>query len=136
SSQIAVLCSEDTHYSIVKGAGIFGLPFISVPVDQRSRQVTAAAVRAAIEKSREEGVLYFIVVANMATTMFGSVDDPAVYTDILKTENIPFKLHVDAAFGGFIYPLATGAAAQDFRNPDVSSIALDAHKMLQAPYGT
>jgi len=135
-AQIAVISSADAHYSMVKGAGIFGLTYYSVPVDFQTRLIDESALEKMIEKASEAGIRYFIVVANMATTMFGSIDDPGVYTRRLQAAGLPFKLHVDAAFGGFIYPMTASQSQLDFSNPDISSITLDAHKMLQAPYGT
>jgi len=136
ASEIAVISSADAHYSMVKAAGIFGLSYYSVPVDGQTRLVTKQAVDQVLQQAERAGIRYFIVVANMATTMFGSIDDPDVYTRCLKAAGLPFKLHVDAAFGGFIYPMTVHLNQLDFSNPDVSSITLDAHKMLQAPYGT
>jgi tyrosine decarboxylase/aspartate 1-decarboxylase len=72
----------------------------------------------------------------MATTMFGSVDDVNIYTDRLETENINYKLHIDGAYGGFIHPVTSKNKDLTFANPKVNSITIDAHKMLQAPYGT
>jgi len=72
----------------------------------------------------------------MATTMFGSVDNPNVYVDVMQKYNLDFKMHVDGAFGGFIYPISNPETMVNFRNPHISSVTLDAHKMLQAPYGT
>jgi tyrosine decarboxylase / aspartate 1-decarboxylase len=74
--------------------------------------------------------------ANMMTTMFGSVDNVEAYVNVLKPQNLSFKIHIDGAYGGFYYPFAHKDHALDFRNPEVSSITMDAHKMLQAPYGT
>ncbi|MEM6377712.1 MAG: pyridoxal-dependent decarboxylase, partial [Bacteroidota bacterium] len=86
---------------------------------------------------QEKGYRYFIVIANMMTTMFGSVDDPDVYTDTLEGMDLPYKLHVDGAYGGFVYPFAKlENCVLNFENPKVSSITLDAHKLGQAPYGT
>jgi glutamate/tyrosine decarboxylase-like PLP-dependent enzyme len=68
--------------------------------------------------------------------MFGSVDNPDVYVNALQKHDVPFKLHLDGAFGGFIYPISHPESTINFANPHVSSITLDAHKMLQAPYGT
>ena len=73
---------------------------------------------------------------DMGTTMFGSVDDPAVYTDCMEEHGLLYKLHIDGAFGGFIYPFSNNTNTINFHNPNISSITLDAHKMLQAPYGT
>ncbi|MEO8762062.1 MAG: pyridoxal-dependent decarboxylase, partial [Bacteroidia bacterium] len=50
--------------------------------------------------------------------------------------HINYKLHVDAAFGGFIYPFTNTENKYNFLNEDVCSISLDGHKLLQAPYGT
>ena len=134
--QIALICSADTHYSIAKGAGIFGLALVEVPVTPVTRMIERETVAALIRKALSAGIRYCIVVANMATTMFGSIDDPGIYTDVLRELGLPFKLHVDGAFGGFIYPVMNRSSALDFMNPEISSITLDAHKMLQAPYGT
>lgn len=135
-SEIALICSSDTHYSIAKGAGIFGLPYIEVPVEDDTRLIDEGRLAGLIDRAVKEGIGYFIVVANMATTMFGSIDDPRVYNRVLQAAGLPFKMHVDGAFGGFIYPLTEDNNLLDFRAPEVSSITLDAHKMLQAPYGT
>jgi glutamate/tyrosine decarboxylase-like PLP-dependent enzyme len=49
---------------------------------------------------------------------------------------VSFRLHIDAAFGGFIYPFTNKDSVFNFQNPDITSITIDAHKMLQSPYGT
>jgi glutamate/tyrosine decarboxylase-like PLP-dependent enzyme len=72
----------------------------------------------------------------MMTTMFGSVDAIEVLSDSLNKLSCNFKLHVDGAFGGFYYPFSNDKSKLTFQNPNVSSVALDAHKMAQAPYGT
>lgn len=80
--------------------------------------------------------MYFIVVANMMTTMLGSVDDIAMMTDVLTSRKIGYKIHIDGAYGGFVYPFSCKYNKLDFANPEISSITLDAHKMVQAPFGT
>jgi glutamate/tyrosine decarboxylase-like PLP-dependent enzyme len=50
--------------------------------------------------------------------------------------SIEYRIHVDAAFGGFIYPLTMPTNRLSFAHPKVCSVTMDAHKMLQAPYGT
>ena len=84
----------------------------------------------------QKGKKYFIVISNMATTMFGSVDDPDTYTDLLEELDLPYKLHIDGAYGGFVYPFSNKKSTINFANPKICSITIDAHKMLQAPYGT
>ena len=135
-SEIAIIASEDTHYSIAKGSNLLMIDWIKVPVDFYSRQINVDAYRMLLEKAIADGRKYFIVVSNMGTTMFGSVDEPSAYTTLLKELSLPFFLHIDAAYGGFVYPFLAPDSPLNFSNIDISSIAVDAHKMLQAPYGT
>lgn len=134
--EIALLCSEDTHYSIPKASNLLNISKFSVPVIENTREITPEAVASSIELAKSKGKKYFIVVANMATTMFGSVDNPQIYIDALKAAGVEYKLHIDGAYGGFIYPVTSSNKSLSFANPEVSSITIDAHKMLQAPYGT
>ncbi|MFA7326754.1 MAG: pyridoxal-dependent decarboxylase [Candidatus Kapaibacterium sp.] len=134
--EIALLCSEDTHYSIPKASNLLIIRKYSVPVVEDTREITPEAVASTIEQAKKDGRKYFIVIANMATTMFGSVDNPQIYIDALKAAGVEYKLHIDGAYGGFIYPVTSSDKSLSFANPEVSSITIDAHKMLQAPYGT
>ncbi|MGV9004503.1 pyridoxal phosphate-dependent decarboxylase family protein [Flavobacterium sp.] len=135
-SEIMIIASEDTHYSIAKGSNLLMVDWMKVDVQFENRKIDENKFEAALKDAISNGKKHFIVVANMGTTMFGSVDNPDAYTTILEKHNVAFKLHVDAAYGGFIYPFLTDNNQLDFRNPYVSSITIDAHKMLQAPYGT
>ncbi len=134
--EIAVLSSADTHYSVTKAGNLLNLLSISVPVNKDTRIIEEEALDTAIKRAKNTGIKYFIVISNMATTMFGSVDDPDVYANYLVKNEVAFKIHVDGAFGGFIYPISCPENNVNFSNPNVSSVTLDAHKMLQAPYGT
>jgi glutamate/tyrosine decarboxylase-like PLP-dependent enzyme len=134
--QMCILCSEDSHYSMPKAGNILNLDVRYVPVTDDSREITPEKVSKAIEKARSEGKKYFIVVANMMTTMFGSVDCIQTYVDALNAANVEFRIHVDGAYGGFVYPISTENEEMTFQNPYVSSVTLDAHKMVQAPFGT
>lgn len=135
-SEIALLASADTHYSVVKAANLLVLDLYTVPVSETLRLVEEQALDMVVRKAQQDGKKYFIVLNNVATTMFGSVDDPDVYVRCLQRYGLPFKLHLDAAFGGFIYPVVHPDNNVNFQNEHVSSVTLDAHKMLQAPYGT
>ncbi len=135
-NQIAILCSEDTHYSIAKASNLQNISLYQVQVNEDDRKLVPEKLELTIKQAINDDINFFIVVSNMGTTMFGSVDDTEVYTTLLTKYNKPFKLHVDGAFGGFIYPISCPENTSNFTNPHVSSITLDAHKMLQAPYGT
>ncbi len=134
--EIALLSSDDTHYSVTKAANLLNLQSVSVAVDEETRKIHPELLDAAIVHSKKAGIKYFIVISNMATTMFGSVDDPDLYAGMLAKNEVAYKIHIDGAFGGFIFPVSCPENNVNFSNPNVSSITLDAHKMLQAPYGT
>lgn len=135
-SEIAILCSKDSHYSMDKGANILGISIYKVETEDAIKELLTSSISEQIASAKREGIRYFIVVANMMTTMFGSVDDPALYTDALINAGVEFKLHIDGAYGGFYFPFSNKESNLNFSNPHVSSVTLDAHKMAQAPYGT
>lgn len=135
-NEMVILSSEDTHYSVYKGSNILGIDVVSIPVDFNTREIIDAELDTIVERLKFEGKKYFLVISNMATTMFGSVDDPNTYINILLKHKVEFKLHIDGAFGGFVYPISNRNSEINFSNPHISSVTIDAHKMLQAPYGT
>ncbi len=136
NSEIAILASEDTHYSIPKGSNILNIDLLSIPVLFENRKIDESSLESIVKTAVKNGKKYFIVISNLATTMFGSVDDPDVYTNLLEKLDLPYKLHIDGAYGGFVYPFSNLKSTINFSNPKICSITIDAHKMLQAPYGT
>lgn len=134
--EIVILASEDTHYSIPKGANLLQLDWLRIPISFEKRKLDTVALENIVLQAKDKGKKFFIVVSNMGTTMFGSVDDPNDYIAVLDKYNLNYKLHIDGAYGGFVYPFSNKNATINFDNPNISSITIDAHKMLQAPYGT
>jgi glutamate/tyrosine decarboxylase-like PLP-dependent enzyme len=132
--EIGILCSSDTHYSVHKAADLLDMPLFSVTVNPQTRAMDQGALELATREAKKQ-VRALVVVLNMGTTMFGSVDDADAVLPALEAVRMPYKAHVDAAFGGFIYPLLA-ENRQSFADPRIHTITLDAHKMLQAPYGT
>lgn len=133
---VGVLYSEDSHYSFYKAANLLQIQAIEIPVASETRQMTIASYELAIRNAQANGVRALVAVFNMGTTMFGSVDEIDRLLPILKRSGMPYKVHVDGAFGGFVYPFTNHDHRLTFSNPEVSSMTIDAHKMLQAPYGT
>ena len=136
NSEIAVIYSQDTHYSIPKGLDLLSLDGIQLRVDYDTRSILINEFEQKINEALRNGYKYFIVNLNMSTTMFGSVDDITTITNYLNLLHVNYKLHVDGAFGGFIYPFTSRDANYTFKNENISSFSIDGHKMLQAPYGT
>lgn len=136
NDEICILCSEDSHYSLNKAANILSLQLTKVKVDKNDRTLHNEDISKTIKEQQDAGIKHFIVVANMMTTMFGSVDAIDRYVDELEKAACSYKIHIDGAYGGFYYPFSADENNLNFGNPNVSSVTLDAHKMAQAPYGT
>jgi tyrosine decarboxylase / aspartate 1-decarboxylase len=134
ASQLApgkkILASEQAHYTHGRISGVLQLPFAAVACDARGRMDMG--------KLREEvsrgGVA--AVVATMGTTAIGAVDP---LDEILQLrEQYGFRVHADAAYGGY-FGLAGNLAAGARRGFDllsqVDSIVIDPHKHGLQPYG-
>lgn len=102
--EILVVCSEGTHYSVAKACNILNLDQLVLNVVDDTRSIYLARAAMQLRKKVASGVRALIIVFNMGTTMFGSVDDPDGLLDLTATFELPTRVHVDAAFGGFIYP--------------------------------
>ncbi|MEO9802703.1 MAG: pyridoxal-dependent decarboxylase [Reichenbachiella sp.] len=135
-NEIAMIYSTDAHYSMPKGVNLLGIKSIVAKVNEETRLIELEDLKESLLNAVSTGVEHFILVMNMSTTMFGSVDDMASAVELLESLDLSFKIHVDGAYGGFIYPFSSDDPLYSFRNPHVHSISLDAHKMLQSPYGT
>ena len=134
--EISILCSSDSHYSMDKAANVLMVDICKVHVDPGSRTIPLSEIKNSVEHALEKGKKYFIVICNMMTTMFGSIDNVSDYVGVLEELNCKFKIHVDGAFGGFYSPFTDDETDLTFSNPHINSFTLDAHKMAQAPYGT
>ena len=131
---ICIMCSEDSHYSMDKAANLLVLDIYKIPVENDSREIKEKKIRGVILKAKKHDKKYFIVIGNMMTTMFGSVDNIEAYTNQLTDLSCEFKLHIDGAYGGFYYPFTNEKSQLTFKNKYITSFTLDAHKMAQAPY--
>src|SRR2546429_5352494 len=104
-----VVASEQAHYTHQRISAVLGLPFESVPCDGRGRLEVAA-----LERRLERGGVG-TVVATIGTTAVGSVDPlPAL---LALRDRHDFRLHADAAYGGYFGPAdnlsAAGGRAHD-----------------------
>jgi tyrosine decarboxylase / aspartate 1-decarboxylase len=133
-AEIAIVCTEDSHYSMQKAGNIFQIQCVLLPVENETRVINRAA--AEVKLSALNGVKYIIVVSNMMTTMFGSIDKIEEYAELMTDFGFQFKIHVDAAYGGFYAPIVDEKNTVNFAHPLINSFTMDAHKLLQAPYGT
>jgi len=130
-----IYTSDQSHYSVAKGAILAGFPegnVRMVATDDRYRlRVDALAER--IAEDRSQGFTPFLIAAAAGTTNTGAVDPLPELADLAAREGL--WLHVDAAYGGFF--LLTEAGKRAMRGIErADSIVLDPHKGLFLPYGT
>ena len=125
-----IVASTQAHYTHQRISGVLGLKFEAVPCDWRGRIDPAA-----LERRLAAGGVG-TVVATIGTTATGSVDPlPAI---LELRERFQFRLHADAAYGGY-FGLAANLSAETRRTyerlREVDSIVIDPHKHGLQPYG-
>ncbi|HEY4347035.1 MAG TPA: aminotransferase class V-fold PLP-dependent enzyme [Gaiellaceae bacterium] len=130
--RLALYCSLEVHYSVVRAAELLGIGSSGVralPIDEH-RRLRPDAVAAAIDSDRAAGIVPVAVVATAGTTLTGAVDPVDALADVCAQRNV--WLHVDGAYG---LPAArTPSAAPLFRGIErADSVTIDAHKWLYLP---
>lgn len=130
--RLALYCSEEAHYSIVRAAEVLGLgadAVRSIRLDGE-RRMDPHACAAAIEADVADGVTPMAVVATAGTTLTGAVDDIDALADVCAPRAV--WLHVDGAYG--LPAAASQACGPKFAGLDrADSATVDAHKWLYVP---
>jgi tyrosine decarboxylase / aspartate 1-decarboxylase len=125
-----VLASSQAHYTHPRLSEVLRLPFEPVPADRRGR-MDLAALRARLERG---GV--GTVVATLGLTATGATDP--LDGILALRESYGFRVHVDAAYGGY-FTLAANLTADTRRAfgalGGADSIVVDPHKHGLQPYG-
>lgn len=125
-----VLASSQAHYTHARISEVLGLAFESVPADGAGRMDLAA-----LDHRLAAGGVG-TVVATMGTTALGSVDPlPEI---LARRERHGFRVHADAAYGGYFAlasNLEAATAAAFAQVGEADSIVVDPHKHGLQPYG-
>ena len=125
-----ILASEQAHYTHQRISTVLGLDFESIPCDTRAR-MDLDSLNQVLERG---GV--GTVVATVGTTGTGAVDPLPEIVELRDRHG--FRLHVDAAYGGY-FVLADNLAASTRKAYDcltyADSIVVDPHKHGLQPYG-
>ncbi|XP_071941824.1 cysteine sulfinic acid decarboxylase-like [Antedon mediterranea] len=98
--KLAIFTSEQSHYSLKKGAFFLGLGLDSLKIvkcDEIGKMIPEELEKE-IEKATQDGFLPFFVNATSGTTVLGAYDPLEPIADICKKHDL--WLHVDAAWGG------------------------------------
>jgi glutamate/tyrosine decarboxylase-like PLP-dependent enzyme len=135
SGQVApgrrIVGSEQAHYTHQRISGVLKLDYMSIPVDSRSRMDLAA-----LEAELRKGDVGTVVVT-MGSTAMAAVDP---LDEILALrEKYGFRVHVDAAYGGY-FRLIPEALEEPVRRAyavmdQADSIVVDPHKHGMQPFG-
>lgn len=127
-----LFCSEDTHYSVSRAAGVLGLGTQSVhkiPVNER-RQMRVDELRRRLQHwSSAEGDP-FCIIGSVCSTATGSFDDLTALASV--AEEYGLWLHADAAHGGSLLFSPQHAAKLNGISA-ADTVVWDAHKMLYVP---
>ncbi len=130
--KLALYCSDETHYSVIRAAELLGIGAGNVralPIDG-DRRLAPEAVGAAVDRDRDAGVVPVAVVATAGTTLTGAVDPLDALADVCAERGV--WLHVDGAYG--LPAAAVPETAPLFAGLDrADSAAVDAHKWLYLP---
>ncbi|MEM9051895.1 MAG: pyridoxal-dependent decarboxylase [Bacteroidota bacterium] len=130
--RLAILVSERSHFSLLKGANTIGIGHrgvVKVPVDDHGR-VTGAAVEKAVEEALKKGMMPFMICSTAGTTETGSFDDINEISDVAEKYNLWH--HVDGSWGG---SLILSEKYQDyFKGLDrADSFTWNPHKLMSVP---
>jgi len=130
--RLAYFVSRAGHYSIPKGADFVGVrrsAMIEVPTDDDDR-MRADLLAPAIRDAKARGLVPFLVVATMGTTVAGAIDPSREIAKIAAAEDA--WLHVDAAWGCYGL-LGPDAARLRAGLEGAHSLTFDEHKHAGAP---
>jgi len=129
---LALLVSDQCHYSIKRAAGVMGLGengAYAVPVNDDFR-MTRSSLEKRYEDASRDGRRVFAVVANACSTATGTHDDLNMIADFAEEHDL--WLHVDSAHG------ASALLSDSYKHlldglHRADSLVWDAHKMMMIP---
>lgn len=130
--RLAVMVSEEAHYSVERAAKIMGIQsdcIIKVPTgDDFAIRIDLA--ESYYEKARSQGKIVFCVVGCACTTSVGAHDNLEALADFAEKHHIWF--HVDGAHGGAaIFSDKYKYLLRGIERSD--SLIVDFHKMMMTP---
>jgi len=129
---LVAFTSEESHYSIVKGANMLGLGVnnvVKVKTDKGGRMIPEELDKCIQQVISEDRVPFFVN-ATSGSTVLGAYDDLDKLSDVCRSHKI--WLHVDACWGGSV---VFSSKLKHLMNGSekVDSIAWNPHKMVGAP---
>ncbi|MGZ5345383.1 MAG: pyridoxal phosphate-dependent decarboxylase family protein, partial [Actinomycetota bacterium] len=130
--RVAVYCSEEVHYSVMRAVELLGIGsdnLHTIPLDGL-RRMRPEALADAIDADVAAGVVPVAVVATAGTTLTGAIDPIDAVADVCEGRGV--WLHVDGAYG--LPAASVGSRDADFAGfQRADSCSVDAHKWLYLP---
>ncbi|XP_068619692.1 cysteine sulfinic acid decarboxylase-like [Battus philenor] len=130
--ELVVFTSEDSHYSIMKGAHWLGFGTESIKQIKTNEvgQMQVDQLDAAIQRERCLGRYPVMVNATAGTTVLGAIDNLEGIADVCEKYGV--WLHVDACWGGSL--ILSGKYKHRLKGIErANSISWNPHKMAGAP---
>jgi L-2,4-diaminobutyrate decarboxylase len=129
---LALLVSDQAHYSLARAAGVLGLgqeSVVAIPTDSCFR-ANLSALAQLYRQTEQEGKKVIAIVASAGTTATGSFDPLREMGEFCREKGVWF--HIDGAHG------ASALYSEKYRSLTegielASSLVWDMHKMLFAP---
>lgn len=130
--QLAIIVSEEAHFSIDRAARIMGIGkngIIKAPVNDQF-QMRTDVLKDCYDKAIAEGKKIFCIVGCSCSTSTGAFDDLQAISDFATSHNLWF--HVDGAHGA---PVIFSDKYKHLLNgiANADSVVLDFHKMMMVP---
>ncbi len=122
-----IIIPESAHISIEKAANLLGIKVIKVPTTT-SYQIDISKV----SNSINDNTIAIIGVAG--TTAFGTIDPLDELNDVCLSNKL--DLHIDAAFGGLVFPFLPEKDRTynlSFDLKAIKTMTIDIHKMGRVP---
>lgn len=126
-SRARIYASADCHFCVPKIADILCVPITLVPTIESDGRMDMTALCNELSKHCENA----IVVLTMGTTIRNAYDDIAEFYEVVnKFPDKEFHVHIDAAFGGSIYPFMK----EDWLKYPFDSFNVSFHKFFGCEY--
>jgi tyrosine decarboxylase / aspartate 1-decarboxylase len=130
-AETCLIKTDLTHYSVDKAADILSIHKVENVKLAEDYGMDPQELRATITRLASEGYKNFLILLTLGYSTTGTVDPidkiDAIAKEAKKKLEVNVYVHIDAAFGGLIYPFVSEISF-DFSFSSVNSISLDFHK--------